>query len=264
MFRGTACLTSEGRDLPYSTENQAKAREAKRLSARRRRRDPGVREAEGEANRKRNQAKRDGARPKPVTDADFLKDAARFGPANEAPLDQSSLKGVSVGFWLKGKSQRISISETDEHPAAVGTIGTLESIVLGKGYDYNPENTFGEPLWWLRGYRHHGMPIWWKVETDPDYRGDERRWVLYCLSFRRRNWGPNDGRAAETRGIEIAATLNGETRDVRWVAGWLRDGKSHVPPRSATQMTKERVESAKRRLKALGLLKQIGNTVRIQ
>ncbi len=223
---------------------------------------PDTQQAEREANRDRNRAKRNAARPRPVTEKEWLHEAARFGPAKEAPLRE-----VRTGYRRRTEAgvRSIDVASSDEHEFTKhSTISPLADLVLGKGYDYNPENTFGEPYWWHRGYRHHGVPYWWEVGTAPRYNAYERRWVLYSLSFRQRNWSASQGKVAEARGLEIATTLARESQDVRWVAGWLRDGKSHVPPRSAKRITRERVRVAMRRLQKLGLLKKIGDELRIQ
>jgi hypothetical protein len=167
-----------------------------------------------------------------MTPAEMLKDALRFGPARDAPLDQSSLKGIKVGAWTSGR--RISISEIDEQAAALSSdrlrpgIGTLSEIVIsGRGVDYNAENTFGDPYWWNSDF---GMPEWWREDGGiygprTTLKGETRRWALFCFRFRERKWSHPQGRAAERRGVEIAAALRAESEDVRRMAECLRDGK---------------------------------------
>jgi hypothetical protein len=88
--------------------------------------------------------------------------------------------------------------------------------------------------------------------------------VLDALSYRQRDWDEEQGRAAEARGLEIAVTLQAEEQDARYVAGWIRDGWKKVPKKSAKHITKERVTAAMRRLKAIGLLRRVGDSWRIR
>jgi hypothetical protein len=211
----------------------------------------------------------------PATEAELLKDALRFGAATDGEfIETQKLGGQRV---LRGKDKDIS----DQQAIGVAVMDARgkrrrrvrKAELLGRGFTYNPTNTFGEPYWWGWLFRHPdldpesaffiGEPSWW-ADANPRYSEQERRWVLYCLKFRNRNWSEVEGRKAEARGLEIATILSCERRDVQWVASWLRDGWEVVPPRSKRRITAAQVESAKRRLKALGLLKQIGEKVRIQ
>jgi hypothetical protein len=216
----------------------------------------------------------------------WLKEASRFGPQLDGPL-----KKVRTGYMRRTEEgvHSIDIAKSDEHTFTKrSSISPLADIVLGKGSAYNPANTFGEPYWWqddslavqfggvprrVKGKVvlgepkppfQFGAPAWWLNDPRANYRGEERRWVLYSLGFRRRSWSEQQGRAAEARGIEIAANLSSESQDVRRVAAWLRDGWTRVPPRSVRHITRERVEVAMLRLKDLGLLRKIGKAFRIQ
>src|SRR5437870_4951981 len=100
--------------MPYSDPEKRKA--ARREADRKRRQSPLVKYREDQASARRMQAKREKARPKPVTEAEMLKDAGRFGPATDGPLD-------NVYTGVKG----------------IGTL--LENVISGRGYKYNAENT---------------------------------------------------------------------------------------------------------------------------
>lgn len=185
--------------MPYKDPEQRKA--VKRASARKRRASPLTQFKEREANRRRMAAGREQARPVPQTPAEMLKDAERFGPAEDGQLDN-----VITGVM-------------DEYRTGIGTLA--ETAISGRGFDYNPERTFGEPYWWHPDFN---MPDWWHEDGIP-LRGESLRWARFCLRFRDQNWSKEQGRAAEAKGAEIAAVLRTEPADVRKLAECLRDGR---------------------------------------
>ena len=130
---------------------------------------------------------------------------------------------------------------------------------LGRGYDYNPENTFGRPFW----LGDDGLRSVFKGATQR-FSPDERRWVHYCLGFANRGSDVKEGEHLEERGLEIATILANEARDVQWVAGWLRDGWDHVPATAKARITRQRTERALGRLKTLGLLFKLGRRTLIR
>lgn len=245
-----------------------KDREKKKLSARRRRAlaPKHALEAELKANRDRNKAKRDAARPVAVAVEDMLKDAARVGPAD--PKDDSGPDKVWTGTRVitdDGDMEAVDLASADDYglglPSSEDGPGgpvsrtrvTLEVGQLGKGYDYNPENTFGEPWWW------NG-----RLADSQHYSPAELRWVSYCLGGRRRDTTISEGKAMERRGLEIAATLFSAPPDARLVAEWLRDGWTRVPSRSVKGFTPRRVQAAMRWLLNAGLLEKIGESYLIR
>lgn len=198
------------------------------------------REDERAANRERNRRKRVAGRPRPVTNQDFLKEAARFGPAEDGPKSKPQILGGQ--------------------PVANGGLvpRAAERGQLGKGWDYNRAN-IGPPRWWLdaeEAWRADDRMIWHAIK--PSYSNDERRWVRYFYGFAQRKDNTDVGQRLERRGLEVATQLGQESRDVQWVANWLRDGWNKVPPRIAKRFSDERVQVAMRRLQALGMLIQRG------
>jgi hypothetical protein len=243
--------------LPY--KDATKAREAKRLSAAKRRAN--ATDAERDAEREANAAQ--------------MARAKAEAPPTERIVNPDGLTGIQpVGDLKSG-----DIAASDEksfgrrgssNGRRRGTLVPLADKVLGKGWDYVPGSGAMVPGWW-----DGAMPSWWKGVCP--YKGEERRWVLYSLGrlisinpdpvpvvmttgrvvFHREPWTWDQGQAAELRGVEIWAMVANESRDVQWVAAWHRDLFRNVPSR-ARGFTAARLMTANRRLKALGLLRREG------
>lgn len=279
-----------GSTAPYKA-GDPRAREAKRRSARKRRAlaSSEARNAERESNRERNRAARTAIavskRPPPgLTDDElnewYLRAVSKLGPREDGPRAGSQILGgerVTTGtrsLVADDWAAKSTIEHVDISAAAIydpDATGGPYPGQLGKGYDYNPANTFGRPWWWVDDrdamFLHHfglgprvvdprfGEPHWWQ-DTKPNYDQEERRWIRYCLGFCNRNASMDEGKSMEARGLEIATTLRSQIRDVQWVAGWLRDGWRRVPRRSTRYVTPQRVDAAIRRLQDLGLVRQ--------
>jgi hypothetical protein len=198
------------------------------------------------------------------------KDAAQRRTANRESMrrkraqapDQKAPDKAAAGT---GRKSDVAGWETDLSQVGRRAGRDHAHAISGEGYAFTSHWT--RPRWW--GYEYAGCqcvgPRWWEATGCP-YRGEEKRWVFYCLGLildYRQPIPAGDlgydqrsteaqGRAAEARGVEIAAILYHAPPDVRAVAIWLRGAPDTDAPRGMEDAP-ERVAAAIDWLKAMGL-----------
>jgi hypothetical protein len=240
--------------VPYS--DLAKAREAKRLSAQRRRAK--ATEDQQKAERKANADQM--ARKRAVNG---------YEPGN--PFAETTGTRSDVATWEYDSDSAVVYEVAD---GIDGDGETVRRRTAKLAPLLEEVSAWTEPRWWSYerdGCEVIGRPRWW--QDGNEYRGDERRWVLYSIRLAietvRQEHRSNprakpledgratedEGRAAEARGSEIWSVLYSESQDVRRAAEWLRDGRKSVPDAS---FTRARVTAALERLRALGLYRRVG------